>query len=76
MGKQTWVKVPVLLTTRAAGGGAEWSTDIFSDFCDGTMDGVDVWSELRKALKGPPATGRGSHQRRWLPFSLNVKLSD
>ena len=75
MGKPKWVKVPVLLTTRAAGG-AEWSTDTFSDFCDGTMDGVDVWSELRKVLKDPPATGRRSHQKRWLLFSLNVKLSD
>jgi hypothetical protein len=35
----------VLLTTRAAGGDPEWSTDTFLDFCDGTMNGVDVWSE-------------------------------
>lgn len=34
----------VLLTTHAAGGcGQEWSTDTFADFCEGTMDGVDVW---------------------------------
>jgi len=53
-----------LLTTHAAGGGdSEWSTDTFLDFCRGTMDNVDVWSE--------PGTARLDH--RW---SLNVKVND
>jgi len=34
-----------VLATRAAGGGgdAEWSTDTFPDFLEGTLDGVDIW---------------------------------
>ena len=36
----------VLLITHAAGeADPEWSTDTFLDFCQGTMAGVDVWSE-------------------------------
>ncbi len=35
----------VLLTTHAAGGDQKWLTDTLLDFCQGTMDGVDVWSE-------------------------------
>ncbi len=55
-----------LLTTRAAGGGGqEWSTDTFADFCQGTitMDGVDVWSV--------PGTAR--LDRLWWP---NVRVND
>jgi len=53
-----------LLTTRAAGGGyTEWSTDTFSDFCQGTMNGVDVWSD--------PGTAR--LDRNWYP---NVRVND
>jgi len=54
----------VLLTTRAAGEeGTEWPTDTFADFCQGTMDDVDVWSE--------PGTAR--LDRRWWP---NVRVND
>jgi len=53
----------VLLTTRAAGGDLEWSTDTFFDFCEGTMDGVDVWSD--------PGTAR--LDRNWYP---NVRVND
>jgi len=53
-----------LLTTRAAGGGyTEWSTDTFPDFCQGTMNGVDVWSD--------PGTAR--LDRNWYP---NVRVND
>jgi len=53
-----------LLTTHAAGGGdSEWSTDTFLDFCRGTMDNVDVWSE--------PGTAR--LDRNWWP---NVRVND
>lgn len=34
-----------LFTVRAAGGNLQWSTDIFPDFLQGTLSGVDVWSE-------------------------------
>jgi hypothetical protein len=54
----------VLLITHAAGeADPEWSTDTFLDFCDGTMDGVDVWSE--------PGTAR--LDRNWYP---NVRVND
>jgi hypothetical protein len=54
----------VLLTTRAAGeADPEWSTDTFLDFCDGTMNGVDVWSE--------PGTAR--LDRDWW---ANVRVND
>ncbi len=54
----------VLLTVCAAGGGpAEWPTDTLLDFAQGTMDGVDVWSDA--------GTARLDH--RWL---LNVRVND
>lgn len=54
----------VLATTRAAGeGGPEWRTDTLSDFSQGTMDGVDVWSS--------PGTARLDH-----PWWSNVRVND
>ncbi|MCK4315807.1 MAG: exo-alpha-sialidase [Anaerolineae bacterium] len=53
----------VLLITHAAGGDPEWSTDAFADFCQGTMNGVDVWSV--------PGAARLDH--RWF---LNIKVND
>ncbi len=54
----------VLLITHAAGeADPEWSTDTFLDFCDGTMNGVDVWSD--------PGTAR--LDRNWYP---NVRVND
>jgi hypothetical protein len=40
------------------------------------MDGVDVWSELRKVLKCLPAIGRGSRLLWRLPVFSDTKLSD
>ena len=34
-----------LLAVRAAGENQQWTTDIFPDFLQGTLSGVDVWSE-------------------------------
>ena len=34
-----------LFTVRAAGENKQWTTDIFPDFLQGTLSGVDVWSE-------------------------------
>jgi hypothetical protein len=54
----------VLLITHAAGeADPEWSTVTFADFCQGTMDGVDVWS----------VPGAARLDRNWYP---NVRVND
>ena len=39
------VSLAILSTHAASGGSAEWSTDSLLDFTQGTMGGVDVWSD-------------------------------
>jgi len=54
----------LLVTTHASGGGdQQWSTDTFADFCQGDMDGVDVWS----------ISGTARLDRAWWP---NVRVND
>lgn len=56
MSKRTWkslggtlaalaMSTVLLLVTNAAGEMQDWSTDTSHDFNQGTLDGVDTWSE-------------------------------
>ncbi len=57
------ISLALLIAYAAEGGHMEWRTDTLSDFVQGAMDGVDVWSE--------PGTAR--LDRAWYP---NVRVND